>query len=300
MERRKFIKNTALTLGALALLNKTTLATFLADPAYKIKMLTDNIGIFSEKGGTILFLLNKQGVVVVDAQFPDTAVHCIDEIKKKTNKPFALLINTHHHGDHTAGNIAFKGIVANVVAHKNSLTNQQATAVKNKKEAAQLYPDITFDTTWSKKLKKEKITLHYLGKGHTNGDIFVHFKKANIVHVGDLVFNRRYPFIDKAAGANIAEWVKILTEASTKFNDKTTYVCGHAADGYDVVLTKADVLAFRDYLTNLLAYAKEKIDAGISKEEFMKTTAIPNASEWKGDGISRSLDAVWLELKEGK
>jgi cyclase len=300
MERRKFIKNTALTLGALALLNKTTLAFFLADPAYKIKMLTDNIGIFSEKGGTILFLLNKQGVVVVDAQFPDTALHCIDEIKKKTDKPFKLLINTHHHGDHTAGNIAFKGIVANVVSHTNSLTNQKAAAIKSKKEDAQLYPDTTFDTTWSTKLKKEKLTLHYFGKGHTNGDIFVHIEKANIVHVGDLVFNRRYPYIDKNAGANITEWVKVLTKATTTFNDQTTYVCGHAADGYDVVITKADVLAFRDYLTNLLAYAKEKIDAGISKEDFMKTTTIPNASEWKGDGISRSLEAVWLELKEGK
>ena len=300
MQRRNFIKNTALTLGALAFLNKTTLAAFLADPSYKIKMLTDTIGIFTEKGGTILFLLNKKGVVVVDAQFPDSALHCIDEIKKKTNKPFELLINTHHHADHTAGNIAFKGLVANVVAHKNSLVNQTAAAVKSKKEDAQLYPNLTFDNTWSKRLKQEKITLHYIGKGHTNGDIFVHFEKANIVHVGDLVFNRRYPYIDKAAGANITEWVKILTEATEKFNDKTTYVCGHAGDGYDVVINKTDVLTFRDYLKNLLIFAKEKIDANITREDFMKTTSIPNASEWKGDGISRSLEAVWAELKEGK
>jgi cyclase len=300
MERRKFIKSSLLTLGALAFLNKATLAAFLADPAYKIKMLTDTIGIFSEKGGTILFLLNKKGVVIVDAQFPDTALHCIEEIKKKTDKPFELLINTHHHADHTAGNIAFKGLVANVVAHKNSLINQQAAAVKSKKEDSQLYPTLTFDSTWSKQLKQEKISLHYLGKGHTNGDIFVHFEKANIVHVGDLVFNRRYPYIDKNAGANITEWVKILTEATTKFNDKTTYVCGHAADGYDVVITKADVLAFKDYLQSLLTFAKEKIATNITKEEFMKTAAIPNASEWKGDGISRSLEAVWAELKDGK
>jgi cyclase len=89
----------------LALLNKTTLAAFLADPAYKIKMLSDNMGVFSEKGGTILFYINKQGVVVVDAQFPDTAKHCIDEIQKLTTKKFEYLINTHHHGDHTAGNM---------------------------------------------------------------------------------------------------------------------------------------------------------------------------------------------------
>jgi cyclase len=298
MERRSFIKNTAFTLSALALLNKNTLAAFLENPAYKIKMLSDNMGVFTEKGGTILFRLGKKGIVVVDAQFPDTAQHCIDEIKKKSKKPFEFLINTHHHGDHTAGNIAFKGIVANVVAQQNSLKNQQNTAIKNKKEAVQLYPDITFDKVWSRKLKGERLTLHYLGRGHTDGDSFVHFEKANVVHVGDLVFNRRYPYIDKSAGANIAEWIKILNEATEKFDDKTTYVCGHAGEGFDIVITKADVLLFRDYLSNLLKFCTESINKGMSKEDFMKTTAIPDSPEWKGDGISRSLEAVWEELNE--
>jgi cyclase len=298
MERRSFIKNTAFTLSALALLNKNTLAAFLENPAYKIKMLSDNMGVFTEKGGTILFRLGKKGIVVVDAQFPDTAQHCIDEIKKKSKKPFEFLINTHHHGDHTAGNIAFKGIVANVVAQQNSLKNQQNTAIKNKKEAVQLYPDITFDKVWSRKLKGERLTLYYLGRGHTDGDSFVHFEKANVVHVGDLVFNRRYPYIDKSAGANIGEWIKILKDATDKFDDKTTYVCGHAGEGFDIVITKADVLLFRDYLSNLLKFGTESINKGMSKEDFMKTTAIPDSPEWKGDGISRSLEAVWEELNE--
>ena len=138
MQRRSFIKNTTLTLGALALLSKSTLASFLADPAYQIKMLTDDIGVFTESGGTILFMLGKKGTVVVDSQFPGSAKHCIDEIMKKTKKPFELLVNTHHHGDHTAGNIAFKGLVKNVVAHKNSKINQEAVAVKSKTEDKQL------------------------------------------------------------------------------------------------------------------------------------------------------------------
>ena len=82
-------------------------------------MLTENIGIFSEKGGTIFFHLSKEGIVVVDTQFPDTALHLIDELKKKTEKPFKLIVNTHHHGDHSSGNIAFKDLVTTVVAHQN-------------------------------------------------------------------------------------------------------------------------------------------------------------------------------------
>jgi len=176
-------------------------------------MLTDDIGVFTEKGGTILFYIAKKDVIVVDAQFPDSAQHCIDEIKKKTENPFKLLINTHHHGDHTAGNIAFKGIVEHVLAHANSLTNQKNAAVKNKNEDKQLYPDQTYTDTWSEKIGKEKITLHYFGAGHTNGDSLVHFEHANIVHMGDLVFNRRHPYVDKSAGADMSSWITVLDKA---------------------------------------------------------------------------------------
>ena len=300
MQRRSFIKNTGLTLGALALLSKSSLASFLADPAFKIKMLTEKIGVFTEKGGTILFMLGKKGTVVVDSQFPDTAKHLIDEVLKKSKKPFSLLVNTHHHGDHTAGNIAFKGIVKEVLAHTNSNINQQAAAVKNKNEDKQLYPDLTYDTIWSRKLKGERLTLHYFGAGHTNGDSFVHFEKANIVHVGDLVFNRRHPFVDRSAGANITQWIKTLTEATNKFADDTTYVCGHSANGYEIVVKKADILMFREYLSNVLKLTTESIAKGMTKADFLKLTEIPGSPEWKGDGITRPLEAAWDELNVPK
>ncbi len=298
MLRRSFIKNTSLTLGALALLSTKTLAAFLADPAYKIKMLTGTIGVFTERGGTILFMLGKKGIVVVDAQFPDTAQHCIDELKKQSKMPFDLLVNTHHHGDHTAGNIAFKGLAGHVLAHSNSKKNQEAVAVKSKKEAAQLYPDITFDDTWTKAYSKEKLTLRYFGRGHTNGDSFVHFEKANIVHTGDLVFNRRHPFVDRSAGANITEWIKTLDSATSFFKPETVYVCGHAAEGFDIVVSKKDILLFRDYLSNVLKFTKESMEKGLSREDFLKTSAIPGSPEWAGDGINRPLEAAWDELHE--
>ena len=205
MQRRSFLRNTALTLAGLSLLNKETLASFLNDPAWKIKMLTDDIGIFTEKGGTIAFLLTKKGIVVVDSQFPDTAGHLIEELKKKNKKPFRFLINTHHHGDHTGGNIAFKGLAEHVVAHINSKANQLRVAGEQKMAADKFHiPDITFGKEgWNTKVAKETIKAHYFGAGHTNGDSMIHFEKGNIVHMGDLVFNRRHPFVDKGAGAHI-------------------------------------------------------------------------------------------------
>ena len=298
MQRRSFLKNTAFTIGTLALLSPSALARLLADPAYKIKMLTDSIGMFTEKGGSILFMITKEGVVVVDSQFPDTAQHLIDEIKKKTEKPFRLLINTHHHGDHSAGNIAFKGLVPHVLAHANSKVNQQAAAVKAKTEDKQLYPDQTYTDTWCEKIGKEKICLQYYGAGHTNGDSFVHFQNSNIIHVGDLVFNRRHPYIDKAAGANIANWVELLGKATSTFDKKTIYVSGHAGTGYETILKADEVLLFRDYLGNLLKFTESEMKAGKSKEEILKATEIPGSPQWTGEGIQRPLTAAIEELSQ--
>ena len=188
MQRRNFLRTTALTTGGLLLAQKEMLAALLQQPGFKITMLTEDTGIFTEKGGTILFVLGKDGIIVVDSEFPEQSQHLIDELKKKSEKPFKLLINTHHHGDHTSGNISFKGIVENVLAHENSLKNQQSVAIAQKTEDKQLYPNETYGSVWNVKEAGVKYALYYYGAGHTNGDSFVHFEKQNIVHTGDLVF----------------------------------------------------------------------------------------------------------------
>lgn len=297
MQRRSFLRNSSLTLAGLALLSNQSLAAFLSDPTWTIKMLTDDFGVFTEKGGTILFMITKKGMVVVDSQFPDTALHLINELKKKSENPFLYLINTHHHGDHTGGNISFKDIVEHVVAHENSLANQKRVAIERKTEDKQLYPDITFGADgWKKKVGKEKIKTHYFGAAHTNGDAMIHFQHANIVHMGDLVFNRRHPFIDKSAGASIANWIVLLDKAISTFDKETKFVCGHAGKDYDIVVKPDDLKAFGDYLGNVLKFVDGEIKAGKTKEDIVKAKEIPGSPEWKGDGIDRPLTAAYTEL----
>lgn len=294
MRRSEFIHSSALALGAAAFLRNDLFASLLADP-WKVTMLRENIGIFTERGGTIGFLLSKDGIVVVDSQFPDQSKHLIDELKKLNEKPFRLLINTHHHGDHSSGNIAFKGIVERVLAHSNSKANQERVAKEQKKEDQQLYPDRTYDTVWSEKIGKEKITLNYFGPGHTNGDSVVHFAHADIVHMGDLMFNRRHPFIDRTAGASIANWITVLDTTVKKFPKKTIYIFGHSADPGKDTGNQEDLKLFRDYLEKLLRFAESEAKAGKTKEEFIKNTGIPGVTEWKGDGIARPLTAAYEE-----
>jgi glyoxylase-like metal-dependent hydrolase (beta-lactamase superfamily II) len=243
-------------------------------------MMTDKIGVFTESGGTIGFMIDKKGVVVVDAQFPTTAPHMISELEKKTDIPIKYLINTHHHGDHTAGNISFKGKVKHVLAHENSKKNQKRVAIASKNLDKQLLPTKTYSDEWQKNVGDESIALYYWGPGHTDGDSFIHFENSNIVHCGDLMFNRRHPFVDRSAGANIKNWIKVLHKATKKFDSNTTYIFGHSAEGVNIVGNADDLKKFGDYLQAVLDF----------------TTSIPNQGEWKGDGISRPLAAAWDEL----
>lgn len=300
MNRRNFIQKSALTVGAFSLLPNGLWAKSVTETPYKIKEVRGGVSVFTEKGGTIAYLNTPKGMVVVDSQFPEQSQHLIDELKKQSTNPIKLLINTHHHGDHTGGNIAFKGLVEHVVAHQNSLLNQKTVAQKQKTEEKQLFPDVTFSDTWKQKVGKERIKAHYFGAAHTNGDAIIHFENANVAHMGDLMFNRRYPFVDRTAGANVNSWIKVLDKTLNTFDNETIFVFGHAFDPEKITGNKEDIKAFKDYLEKLLVFVDSEIKAGKSKEEVIKAIAIPGVTEWKGDGIGRGLQSAYEELTEGK
>jgi glyoxylase-like metal-dependent hydrolase (beta-lactamase superfamily II) len=148
MNRRHFIRNTGVLASASLLMQKQALAQIFNVPEFKITMLRKNVGIYTEKGGTIGFVLTPNGIVTIDSQFADTATNYINEIKKTSTSALRFLLNTHHHGDHTSGNISFKGLVENVVAHENSLDNQKRVAEAQNSVDKQLFPDMTFKDEW--------------------------------------------------------------------------------------------------------------------------------------------------------
>ncbi|MEO6070412.1 MAG: MBL fold metallo-hydrolase [Chitinophagaceae bacterium] len=296
MERRYFIRNTALLAGTSLLFQKTLLAQIFNVSQNNIRMLRNNVGIFTEKGGTIGFVITNEGIVVIDAQFPDSAAHFIEQVKKQTATPFQYLLNTHHHGDHTAGNIAFKGLVEKVIAQENSLINQKAVAEKQNSVDKQLFPDTTFLKQTKIKIGKERITGDYYGPGHTNGDAIYLIENANVVHMGDLMFNKRHPFVDRTAGANITNWILVLEKTIKKYKKDTLFIFGHALNPGEETGTVDDLKKFQDYLAKVLIFAAKEIKAGKTKEEFIMNTSIPGVTEWAGQGIERPLTAAYEEL----
>ncbi len=294
--RRTFLHTAAFTGLGMSMANHSIFATLVnQDTPFKMTPLRNNVGYFTEKGGTIGWLISKEAIVVVDTQFPEQSGHLIEAIKKQSDRRIDLLINTHHHGDHTSGNIAFKGLTDMVLAHENSKKNQMRVTAG--KEDTQLYPDTTFTTEWSKKVGPETISLKYFGPAHTDGDAVIHFENANVAHVGDLMFNRRFPYIDKSAGASIQNWIVALENIHSTYDNDTRFIFGHANDGFDVTGGKADLQAFQNYLASMLNTVRAAMKAGKTPEEIMAIQSIDSAPEWKGDGIGRSLSAALDELK---
>ena len=273
-----------------------TLGKLFSLDEFTMKPLRGSVGYFTERGGTIVWMIEDDAVVVVDTQFPDQAENLKGAIREQSTGSIEYVINTHHHGDHTAGNVAFKDVAKNIVAHTNSKINQHNSAESRGNLDKILLPDVTFDDVWTQPVGGEIITATYWGAGHTNGDAFIHFENANVVHVGDLVFNRRFPYIDKGAGASIENWIKVLDKARKHYNNKTIFVCGHSDNGHDIVINKDDISAFVNYLEKVLEFVGSELKAGKSNDEIMAAQSIPGAPEWQGKGIDRSLSAALEEL----
>lgn len=264
----------------------------------EMKLLRGQVGYYVERGGTIGYFQDRDVLGIVDTQFPDTAGHLLERLRELGEAPVDLLVNTHHHGDHTGGNILFRDLVRTHVAHENARNNLERVATERNELDKQLLPTTTYHQRWSHRLGSEIVSLYYFGPAHTNGDSLVHFENANVAHMGDLVFNRRFPYIDRTAGASIENWIDVLRKARRTFDRDTLYLFGHAAEGYSVTGTHADLKAMGHYLGSLLKFVARSQREGKTLE-WLKANVreIPGAPEWKGDGIARSLDAAWAELE---
>jgi cyclase len=253
-----------------------------------------NVGVFTARGGTIGYLVTSDAVIVVDSQFADTAAMFLDGMKPKTTRKFDLLINSHHHPDHTGGNKVLQPNVTKIVAHRNVPGLQQKAAAAAKTEANQAYADTTFDKDWSAKVGNETVSAKHYGPAHTGGDIAITFQNANVVHMGDLMSFQRNPRADRPAGASIVNWVPVLENVVKDHGNDTVYIFGHSKVGERVTGSGKDLLELRDYFTAMLDFTRKAIASGRSLEEVMKTPAIPGFERY--EGTPTALQAAYEEL----
>jgi glyoxylase-like metal-dependent hydrolase (beta-lactamase superfamily II) len=309
MNRRQFIVSSSAIAAASALDLRALLAaaqqSAQAPPATAFAPIRGTVGYFTGNGGTIGWHIDKTSVVVIDAQMPATAKICLDGINERSgSRPLDYLVNTHHHGDHTAGNVVFKPAAKKILAHVN-VPNLQleaaALAAKNAKPGAPPQPEpvvanVTYEKAWRETVGGEVMALKHYGPAHTGGDSVVAFEKANVVHMGDLVFNRRHPYIDKPAGASIANWIKTLEAVVADHKKDTIYIYGHAGPKFEPTGGSADLFYMRDYLTALLDFVRGEIKAGKSRDVIVKITDPLRGFPDHGPLVERVLSAAYDEL----
>jgi cyclase len=228
-----------------------------------------NVGFFTMRGGTIGYLVNPTAVVVVDSQFPPEAKACLEGLNSRSgNRPVDFLINTHHHGDHSGGNVSFRGAAKKVVSHEKAAEHMKMPPGAPP-PTDQLFPDTTFADTWSADVGDERVRAKFYGRAHTSGDAVITFERANVAHMGDLLFNQRHPVVDRAAGATIRNWMAVLDRTPRDHSSDTVYIFGHANTGLPITGGQAELGKFRDYLGAVLAFVETQVKAGKSRDEIL-------------------------------
>ncbi|OHE89547.1 MAG: MBL fold metallo-hydrolase [Verrucomicrobia bacterium RIFCSPLOWO2_12_FULL_64_8] len=272
-------------------------------PITEFKPLRRNTGIFTGRGGTIGWLAAPAAFVVVDTQFPDTAGICLAGLPDRAGRTLDAVINTHHHRDHTAGNPVFKPATKTIVAQANAPKLQFAAAEKAGGVDKEVFADTTFDSVWRRDFGGEVVTAQYFGPAHTGGDAIVHFEKANVIHMGDLVFNRMYPVIDRPGGASVRGWITVLGEVHKNYPADAIYVFGHGNPKFGITGTRDDLGVMRDYFVALLGHVQRGITAGRSKAEIVALDNLPGFPDFHAPPPNRlqgNLGTAYDELTAGR
>ena len=256
-----------------------------------------NVGFFTGRGGTIGYLVDPAGVAVVDSQFPDAAKLCLDGLNERSkNRAVDVLINSHHHDDHTLGNVVFKGTAVSIVAHAKAAEHMKSRPGRGAAASEQLFPTATFTEEWRRQIGDEWVRARHYGNAHTSGDAVITFERANVAHMGDLMFNRRQPVVDRPAGASFKNWISVLEKAAADHANDTVYIFGHAGASLPVTGSRADVMVMRDFLTGLLTFVQAEIKAGKSKELVIATKSPIPGFDSHGPASPAVLTAAFDEL----
>ncbi len=212
--------------------------------------------ILNPGANTLAVRVTNEGVILVDDMFDQNYDQIIALIKSVTDQPVKYVISTHHHGDHTGGNAKFMRH-ALIFGHKNA---RAAMTGANPQPGP---PPITYTTEAAIHLGGAEVQLHYVGRGHTNGDTIVYFPDLRVMATGDLfVVLNRVPTIDYPSGGTTLGWVPTLDNI-LKF-DFDAVVPGHGP-----LATKADLQRFKERMQTLQTRTRELIKQGVPKDQYL-------------------------------
>lgn len=249
--------------------------------------ITDNVHVLFGLGGNILVSTGKDGVLLVDDQFPQLKNKIVRAIRRLDSDMYSrrgrieYIVNTHWHFDHAEGNNAFGPDGARIVAHENSRhmmqnpkpINLSFTVYPQQPYPSDALPQITFKDQMNLHLNGDRIELYHFGHAHTTGDAAVYLRNSNVIHMGDVFNMSGPPFIDADNGGSIEGIISFCEEILKVINDATVVVPGHGPTS-----TKLDLQNYIDKLIVVKDRIAVQIAAGKNLQEIL---ASDPAREWR-------------------
>ena len=259
----------------------------------KATKVAGNVYMLEGAGGNIGVSVGDDGILIVDDQFAPLADKIRAALKGLGDKKLRFILNTHWHGDHTGGNVAF-GPEAPIIAHDNvrkrMATEQKSEFFKRTTPASpkEALPVITFDHNLSVHFNGEEIRAIHYPHGHTDGDSVIFFTTSNVVHLGDNFFAGRFPFVDLESGGSVEGLTKNIGEIIGKIPAGAKLIPGHGP-----LSTIDDLKLYHRMLQETSEIVRQKIAAGKTLDQ-MKTEGLPE--EWKAWGTGFIKTDLWIEI----
>jgi cyclase len=219
-------------------------------------------------GGNLGLLVGDDGVVLIDDSMPPFLDLMTEAIKSLTDKPVDFLINTHVHGDHTGNNEALGESGTHIVAHDNLRQHLLEKGVQTKEgmqpAPKHALPVLTFSEKMTFHFNGQPATAIHLPNAHTDGDAFIHFSGANVIHAGDVFFNKLFPYIDIDSGGSVEGYIHGQMKMISMSNDETKIIPGHGP-----LASKEDLQAAVDMLIDCKNIITKHINQGDSLETIL-------------------------------
>ena len=234
----------------------------LASVEIRSEQVADNIWMLRGAGGNLGLHAGEDAVFLIDDQFAPLTDKILAEIERLTGKGVDFVLNTHYHGDHTGGNENLGEAGALIFGHENVRTR-----VIENNEAPANAPVVTFSDRQTFHINGENVRIFHVHHAHTDGDSFVYFENANVLHGGDLLFEvaiGSFPFIDLRGGGSVSGAIEAVN-SMLKFTDEDTVVL----PGHGDVMDRDDLIAYRLMLTTIRDNVQALIDEGKTKEEIV-------------------------------
>jgi glyoxylase-like metal-dependent hydrolase (beta-lactamase superfamily II) len=285
-----------LLLAAIILLCSSAMPTLAQDFSkveIKVTKVAGNVYMLEGSGGNIGVSVGPDGILIVDDQFAPLADKIKAALKTLGEGKLKFVLNTHYHGDHTGGNIAF-GPDAPIIAQTNvrkRLSEEQKSKFFNRTTPAspkEALPVITFDNAVSVFFNGEEVKVVHFPHGHTDGDSVIFFTGSNVVHMGDDFFNGRFPVVDLEAGGDVEGMTKNIGDIISKLPAGVKIIPGHGP------LSDADGLkAFHNMLVQTTDIVRKRMAAGKTLDQ-IKAEGLPE--EWKTWASGFIKTDLWLTL----